>query len=114
VYRNGVALTEPYIADKPTYELELKDYGIYVDGFRLDPHLANIPPRDKWQAPNRIPAGCYLMFGDHRTNSDDSHVWGFAQTGGTFYSGVRAGHKAAFTGHASLVFWPLNRIRILH
>lgn len=114
MYRNGVALTEPYIADKPTYELELKDYGIYVDGFRLDPHLANIPPRDKWQAPNRIPAGCYLMFGDHRTNSDDSHVWGFAQTGGTFYSGVRAGHKAAFTGHASLVFWPLNRIRILH
>jgi signal peptidase I len=76
--------------------------------------MANIPPRDKWTAPDRIPAGCYLMFGDNRNNSEDSHVWGFAQTGGTFYSGPRAGGRASFTGHAFLLFWPLNRVRILH
>ena len=114
VYRNGVAMQEPYIEDKPNYELEIKNYGIYVDGTPLDPAQANIPPRSKWSAPDRIPDGCYMMFGDFRTNSEDSHVWGFAQSGGTFMNGPKKGEKAGFTGHAFLLFWPLNRIRILH
>jgi signal peptidase I len=114
VYRNGVAMNEPYIADRQTYELEVKNYGIYVDGQPLDPGQANIPPREKWSAPDRLPTDCYIMFGDNRMNSSDSHVWGCAQTGGTFYSGQRKGDKASFTGHAFVLFWPLNRIRILH
>jgi signal peptidase I len=114
VYRNGVAMNEPYIAERQTYELEVKNYGIYVDGQPLDPGQANIPPREKWSAPDRLPADCYIMFGDNRMNSQDSHVWGCAQTGGTFASGQRKGEKASFTGHAFLLFWPLNRIRILH
>lgn len=114
VYRNGVALVEPYIYDKQNYELEVKNYGIYVDGTPLDTAIANIPPREKWSAPDRLPDGCYIMFGDHRTNSQDSHAWGCAQTGGTYFSGQKKGEKASFTGHAFLLFWPLNRIRILH
>jgi signal peptidase I len=114
VYRNGQALDEPYISEPPVYEMEIKNYGIYVDGQKLDPSVANIPPRSAWSAPDRIPAGCYYMMGDNRNDSEDSHVWGFAQLGGRFASGAVAGKAASFTGHAFVVFWPYNRIHILH
>lgn len=113
VYRNGRPLTEPYAAERPAYELEVRNYGVYVDGVALDRSQADIPPREKWQSPDRIPAGCFFMLGDNRNRSDDSHVWGFAQSGGSFFSGPEAGKRAGFTGHALAGFWPLARVRIL-
>jgi signal peptidase I len=118
VYRNGVALKEPYIAARPNYDLQIRNYDIYVNdggGWQpLDPTEANIPPRSMWTAPNRIPPHCYLMFGDNRNDSEDSHIWGFAQDAGRFASGPRKGQAAGFTGRAFLIFWPPSQVRILH
>jgi signal peptidase I len=118
VYVNGRALREPYVEDKPAYEMAVRNYGIYVSygtGWeRLDPSSANIPPKSAWTAPDRIPPHCYIMLGDNRNDSEDSHIWGFAQDAGRFFTGPRAGKPAGFTGRAFLIFWPPSQARILH
>lgn len=101
VYRNGVALKEPYVKEPANYELEVKNYDLVVDGIPLSSDRAVIPPKPAWQAPNRLPKGYYLMLGDNRTNSDDGHLWGLLP-------------RDQFVGHAFLVFWPPNRIHLLN
>ena len=101
VYRNGKAVAEPYVMEKPDYELELKDYDLVVDGIPLDPTRSVVPPKAEWQASDRVPNDYYVMLGDNRNNSDDSHLWGFLR-------------RDQFVGHAFLVFWPLNRAKVLH
>ena len=116
VYRNGTALAEPYENELPSYDLEIKNYGIYVDGVRLAASRANVPPRSAWSAPDRIPAGFFFMLGDNRNYSDDSHVWGFAQLHGRFAAGplAKTNDQASFAGRAFLIFWPLNRLHVIH
>jgi signal peptidase I len=118
VYVNGSPLREPYVAEKPQYDLQIRNYGIYVkefggDWMPLDSASANVPPKSAWTAPDRIPPNCFMMFGDNRNNSEDSHIWGFAQDTGRFASGARAGERAGFTGRAFLIFWPFSQARIL-
>jgi signal peptidase I len=114
VYRNGAALREPYENEPPNYDLSIRKFGIYVDGKALDPRDANVPPPRMWQAPDRIPSGFYFVLGDNRNYSDDSHVWGFAQTSGVFAAGplVAKRVRARFIGRAFLILWPLNRLRV--
>ncbi|MHB8146817.1 MAG: signal peptidase I [Vulcanimicrobiaceae bacterium] len=116
VFRNGIALNEPYENQPPRYDLRIAHDTIYVDGQPLDPATANIPPRSMWQSPDRIPRGFVFMLGDNRNYSEDSHVWGFAQLRGHFAAGPLAHTKtvAGFAGRAIMIFWPFGRIRILH
>jgi signal peptidase I len=100
VYRNGVALREPYDNQSPKYDLSIHGYDIYVNGVPLNRRTAAIPPRSVWPAPDRIPNGYYFVLGDNRNYSDDSHVWGFVQRG-------------RFVGRAFLILWPLARLHAL-
>jgi hypothetical protein len=53
------------------------------------------------------------MLGDNRNDSEDSHIWGFAQDQGQFAAGARKGTQGGFTGRAFLIFWPPSEAKIL-
>jgi signal peptidase I len=69
VYVNGCPLEEKYIAAKPDYHF----------------------------GPVTVPPDSYLVFGDNRNNSYDSHYWGFVP-------------RHDIIGRAIVRFWPLNRV----
>jgi signal peptidase I len=71
---------------------------IYQDKHNKDPRISLWNPTS--QGPNderTVPAGEYLVLGDHRSSSLDSRVWGFVP-------------KANIVGKATVRFWPLNRM----
>lgn len=109
VYVNGQAENEPFISERAAYDMVVRDYGIYVNSGakeydRLSPEEANIPPRTQWTAPDRVPSHCYIVLGDNRNDSEDSHVWGFAQDSGNFASGEIAGKPASFIGQVIQIY----------
>lgn len=69
VFINGQAIKESYIAQKPNYRF----------------------------GPVTVPEGQYLVLGDNRNNSYDSHYWGFVP-------------KEKLIGRAAVRFWPFNRV----
>lgn len=72
VYVNDQPLSEKYIADEAHY-----DFG-----------------------PVTVPSGHYLVLGDNRNNSYDSHYWGFLP-------------RENIIGRAALRFWPFDRMSLM-
>ncbi len=62
------------IVGLPGERVEARDGAIWINGYRLDePYLAaQVPYSGSWE----LGADEYLVMGDNRPNSSDSHTWG--------------------------------------
>jgi signal peptidase I len=99
VYRNGVALQEPYAAQPPYL-----DYNSYRDEFPAVPPGENGDVTAEWgeALPTHVehgdlvvPAGMYFCMGDNRTVSLDSRFWGFVP-------------RANIVGRPLFVYWSFD------
>lgn len=80
VYVNGQPLQEKYIEDQPEYYFSTKELNA-----RLGVNTPTVPPDH------------YLVLGDNRNNSYDSHYWGYVP-------------RDRIIGRAVVRFWPPNRL----
>ena len=65
----------------------------------INAYMAYYAPRDNF-GPITVPSGSYFMMGDNRDESYDSRFWGPLP-----FNKLR--------GKAVLVYWPLNKIKII-
>ena len=113
-YRKGQLVNEPYkLWDRPTssYDMKIVEGAVYSRDY-YDPDTPGkwsknglvVPDADQnlidSAKPGKVPDGQLLMLGDHRSNSNDGHVWGFTP-------------RANVVGKAICVFWPPTRLGLV-
>ncbi|MGL5508374.1 MAG: signal peptidase I, partial [Microcoleaceae cyanobacterium] len=76
--------------------VEVKESKVYVNNQVLPEDYIAEHPNYNW-GPERIPPDQYLVLGDNRNNSYDSHYWGFVP-------------RENIIGKAVVRFWPPNRL----
>jgi signal peptidase I len=80
VYVNDQLLREKYIDEKPNYNFSTEEFNT-----RLQIKGGTVPPNQ------------YLVLGDNRNDSYDSHYWGYVP-------------RSKIIGRAVIRFWPPNRV----
>lgn len=90
----------------PGESLFVHDEKVFINGKPLSEPYVKAPP-DYQFGPLSIPQNNYIVFGDNRRNSEDSHAW--REAGGEPFLDVKE-----IEGRAVLIFLPLGRVRILH
>lgn len=80
----------------PGETIEVKNGQVFVNGKGISEDYIAERPQYTW-GPGTVPAGSYLVLGDNRNNSFDSHYWGFVP-------------RENIIGRATVRFWPPNRI----
>lgn len=80
----------------PNETVEVRNGLVYINGEPLEENYIAAPPDYQW-GPETVPADSYLVLGDNRNNSYDSHFWGYVP-------------RENIIGRAVVRFWPPNRV----
>jgi signal peptidase I len=80
----------------PGEKVQVKEGRVYINDRPLREGYIEEEPRYNW-GPQTIADNSYLVLGDNRNNSCDSHFWGFVP-------------RSNIIGRAVVRFWPLNRL----
>ncbi len=80
----------------PGDKVEVKNGKVYVNNLPIKENYLEARPDYQW-GPVVVPANSYLVLGDNRNDSYDSHYWGFVP-------------RQNIIGKAMFRFWPFNRI----
>jgi signal peptidase I len=86
----------------PGDTVEVRDGSVLVNGATIAESYVPVEYRDhSSMGPTRVPEGQYFVLGDHRSSSNDSRSWGPVP-------------RSAIYGKAVFVYWPLNKVGLLH
>ncbi|MCD6361443.1 MAG: signal peptidase I [Armatimonadetes bacterium] len=105
--RNGRLLDEPYISAPPDYWWPRRT-GEFVR--RPDGQIVFLEPDDEFI----VPPGHLVVMGDNRNNSNDSHRWMRRDEATDRIVSDPFLPRENVLGKAMVIFWPPQRIRILH
>lgn len=101
----------------PGDRLRVRGYALFRNDELVEEPYIEVPPVYSWPYdPDRdliVPPGHYVVFGDNRNNSNDSHRWVLPTIGGSEVCAPFV-PRDALLGKAWAVFYPFSRIGVLH